>query len=354
MTADARLTIDLDALAANYRRLAAAAPGAETGPVVKADAYGLGAGPVARRLWAEGARSFFVARVGEGESLRAALGPDRPSTIHVFDGCPAGAAGRLTAASLTPVLNSAEQAADWAAAGPAPAAIHVDTGMNRLGVRPQDLAALPAGLKIDLVLSHLACAGEPEHVLNRLQLTRFVEVAHAFPRARRSLASSGGVYLGPDFHFDLTRPGISLYGGGPQGKPDPSFQPVATFEAPVLQVREVGPGETVGYGAAYTATRPMRIGILAAGYADGVLRAGAPGGYGWADGSPCPVLGRISMDLIAVDIGHAPGVRPGTMIELLGPNVAIDTAADRAGTIAYELLVRLGSRAERVYRGGQG
>jgi alanine racemase len=352
MTAEARLIVDLDALAANYRRLAVFAAGAETAPVVKADAYGLGAEAVARRLWAEGARSFFVARLGEGEALRAALGPERPATVHVLDGCPDGAGARLRAADLTPVLNTLAQAQAWTGSGGGPAALHIDTGMNRLGVAPHEIADLPPGLELSLVMSHLACAEDADHPLNASQRERFVAAAEAFPGVPRSLANSAGVFLGPAFHFDMVRPGIRLYGGGPQGRLDPEVRTVATLEAPVLQVRTVGAGETVGYGAAYTAPQAKQVAIVAAGYADGVLRAGAHGGYGWANGAPCPLLGRISMDLIALDIGLAPGVGPGTMVELVGPNVAVDAAAARAGTIAYELLVRIGGgRVQRVYQG---
>jgi len=354
MPAVSRLTVDLDALAANYRRVIDVAPGAEAAPVVKADAYGLGAGPVARRLWAEGARSFFVARLGEGERLRAALGPDRNAAIYVLDGCTPGSEAELLAADLTPVLNSPEQAHRWAAFGVRPAALHVDTGMNRLGLPVEELTELPAALRIDLVISHLACAEQADHPLNAHQRAVFEAAAGRFPSARRSLANSAGVLLGADFHQDVVRPGICLYGGGPQGRFDPAVRTVATFEAEVLQVHEVAAGESVGYGAAFAADRPMTVAVIAAGYADGVLRAGAHGGYGWAGGAPCPMLGRISMDLIAVDISHAAGVGPGSTIELIGDNVHLDGAAERAGTIAYELLVRLGGRAERIYAGGEG
>ncbi|MEO6340675.1 MAG: alanine racemase [Caulobacteraceae bacterium] len=350
--AETRLTIDLDALAANYRQLGAAAPGAEVAPVVKANGYGLGATPVARRLWAEGARSFFVARMHEGEDLRAELGRERPASIYVLDGCPPGAADGLVAADLTPVLNSLEQVRAWPTR--TPAALHVDTGMNRLGVSARDLDALPSTLQVDLVMSHLACAEDAANQLNAAQLERFRHAAERFPGARRSLANSAGVFLGEAFHFDMVRPGICLYGGGSLGGPDLRFRAVATLEAPVLQVREIPAGETVGYGAAFTAAEPITVGLVAAGYADGVLRAASPGGYGWAGGVRCPILGRISMDLIALDISRAGGVGVGTMVELLGPNAPVDDLAASAGSIAYEVLARLTARGRRVYVGDVG
>ncbi len=350
-----RLTVDLDALAANYRALKAQGA-AEVAPVVKADAYGLGAGPVAARLWAEGARRFFVARIGEGERLRRGLNsPD--AIIHVFDGCPPGAARRLQAAGLTPVLNNLAQVEAWRAGGGGPAALMLDTGLNRLGLpakEAQALAADPAqltGVEIDLVMSHLACADQPSHQMNALQLDRFKALASLFPDARRSLAASDGLFLGTDFAFDLARTGICLYGGGPEGRPDPRIRPVATFEAPILQVRTLNPGDTAGYGAAFTAERSMQVAVVAAGYADGVLRAAFPRAYGCFAGRRLPVVGRISMDLTLFDVTDLPDARPGAMIEIIGANVLLDEAAKAAGTIAYELLTRLGARAERVYKG---
>jgi alanine racemase len=350
MTTDARLSINLDALAANHDALRRLASGAEVAPVVKADGYGLGSAPVARRLRAEGAKGFFVARVSEGEALRAALGPE--VAIYVFDGCPPGAAGRLTAADLTPVLNSVEQIAEWRASAPAttPVALHVDTGMNRLGVSADDAARL-SDLPVALLISHLACATTPEHPQNRRQRDAFAEIRALFPNARASLANSAGVGLGEAYHFDLVRPGVSLYGGGPFGAPDSRFKAVATLEAPILQIREIAAGDAVGYGAAFIAPKSMRIAVLSAGYADGVLRAQSPCGYGWLDGRRRPLLGRVSMDLIAIDVSDGDAPRPGAMVELLGEHVALDDAASAAGTISYEILTRLSTRAQRLYRG---
>ncbi len=337
-----RLTIDLDALAHNHAVLRQQAAGAEVAPVVKADGYGLGAAEVARRLWDEGARSFYVARLEEGEALRPAL---PGAAIHVFDGVTPGSAERLKAARLVPVINSTGQARGW----DGPAALHVDTGMNRLGVRLEEAEALAKTLAVELVVSHLACAPDPAHPLNTSQLERFHAALALFPGARASFANSAATFLGAAYRFDQVRPGISLYGGGPCERPDGRLKAVATFEAPILQVRDVPVGESVGYGAAFTAQRPTKVAILGAGYADGLLRSLSPRGEAFLDGARLPLLGRVSMDMIAVDVTGLPAAREGAMVELLGRNVAVDDAAAAAGTSAYELLVRLGRRAERVY-----
>jgi alanine racemase len=360
--AEARLTVDLDALAANHAVLRGAAGGAEVAPVVKADAYGLGVGPVARRLWAEGARSFFVARVSEGERLRAELGPGREARILVLDGAPVGAMPRLAAAGLIPVLNSlaqVEEAAAFAAAGgPVKAALHIDTGLNRLGLRPEEARALAqasgrlAGLELVLVMSHLACAADPDHPMNRRQLEAFEAAATLFPGVPRSLANSGGIFIDPAFHFDLVRPGITLYGGGPRERHDDRFSAAARLEAPILQVRALTPGESVGYDATFTAERPMRVAVVPVGHADGYLRSGAGQAYAWFGGARRPVLGCVSMDLVEIDVTGCDDARPGAMVELVGPNVPVDELAAAAGTISYEVLVRLSSRAQRIYLGG--
>jgi alanine racemase len=351
---DSRLTIDLDALAANHALLRELG-GAEVAPVVKADGYGLGAGPVAKRLHAEGARTFFVARAGEGEALRRALGPSAAAAIYVLDGVDAAIASRLVEADLAPVLNSPAQVEAWAAHGAGrPSALHVDTGMNRLGLTLDQAADLarepPPGLRVTHVMSHLACADEPDHPMNARQLAAFREARALFPGVEASLANSAGVFLGPDYGFDLTRPGISLYGGGPRGRPEPRLRTVATLEAPILQVREVRAGDTVGYGATFTAEGPMQVAILGAGYADGLLRAASPGAFAALHGRRVPLIGRVSMDLIAIDVTEVPA-REGDPVQLLGPEVPTDELAAAAGTLAYELLVRLAPRAERRYIG---
>jgi len=354
----ARLTIDLDALAANFHVLKAAAQGAEAAPVVKADGYGLGAGPVARRLWAEGARSFFVARLAEGEALRAALAAERPARIYVLDGLTAQSADRMAAAALTPVLSSVPQVqacvALAAARGSMEVALQVDTGMHRQGVSPAEAQALvhsPQGLRgLDLVLlmSHLGSAAEPEDPRNAQQLAAFEAIRRQFPGVRTSLAASAGVFLGPDYLCDMVRPGISLYGGGPREVPEPRLKAVATLTAPLLDIRNLQPGDRVGYGRAYAAEGAVRTAVVGAGYADGVLR-GARGGYAWAAGGRRRLL-VVNMDLLVIDIGDADaGI--GDAVELLGPNVLLDDLAAAAGTVAHEILVRLSRRADRLYLG---
>ena len=360
--ARARLTVDLNAVAANYavfRRLAGAA---EVGPVVKADAYGLGMIPVSLRLWAEGARSFFVARLEEGEALRDALGPARPAAIHVFDGAPPGSAARLLAADLAPVLSSPAQVEIFAALArnrpqPAPCSLHIDTGMNRLGLRLEEIAALAAasdrlqGLDVQLLISHLACADQEEHRMNARQEGRLRQALAAMPGVRASLANSAGAFLGPAYLHQMVRPGIGLYGGGPFGRPHPDIAPVAAFTAPILQVRTVSAGETVGYGADFQADRALRVAIVAAGYADGVPRSAASQGRAWFSGEDRRLLGRISMDLLAIDVTGCDDAQPGAMVELFGPNLPVDEAARAAGTIAYEILTRVAPRVERAYVG---
>jgi alanine racemase len=357
----ARLTVDLDALADNHRRLRADAGSAEVAPVVKADGYGLGAEPVARRLWAEGARSFFTARIEEGENVRAALGEARPARIYVLDGVIAGTMPRFAAAKLTPVLNSLPQIEEAAAYGhrhgEVEAALHIDTGLNRLGVRTEEAASLAQapdrmkGLRLELVMSHLACAADPANPMNALQLEGFRQASAGFPGVRRSLANSGGIYLGPDYAFDLVRPGITLYGGGPREAHDPRFKAVARLEAPILQVRAVPAGESIGYDATFTATAPMRVAVVPVGHADGHLRSGAGSACVWFAGGRRPILGCVSMDLIVIDVTGCEEARPGASVELLGPHLLVDDLAAAAGTISYEILVRLGDRAERAYQG---
>jgi len=360
--AAARLTIDLDALAHNHAVLTAEAAGAEVAPVLKADAYGLGAGPVARRLWAEGARSFFVARLAEGEALRAHLGPARPATIYVLDGLTdAAGAARLDAASLTPVLSSLPQigvaTAHAATAGrPAPVAINIDSGMNRQGLTLEETHAVVQsldrlhGLDVGLVMSHLGSAFEPENPRNSRQLSVFLEARSLFPQARASLAASPGVFLGPEYRFELVRPGMALFGGGPLERPDARLRAVATLTAPILDIRNLRAGDVVGYGESVRVEAPTRVAVVAAGYADGVMRAARNGGYAWFAGAARPML-IVNMDILVIEIGDAEA-QPGDTVEILGPNAQLDDLAAAGGTVAHEILVRLSRRAERLYLGG--
>lgn len=356
----ARLEVDLDAVAYNHDVLVREAAGAEVAPVVKADGYGLGAVEVARRLWSAGARSFFVARLTEGEALRTGLGSERPATIYVLDGLTSGTAQRLMAARLTPALTTLPQIADASAAAvasgrPLPVAVHVDTGMNRQGLTPQEAHAVAQavdrlrGLDVQLVMSHLGSAAEPADPRNGRQLEGFRAVRALFPEARASLAASAGIFLGQDYRFDLVRPGVSLYGGGPLEQPDARLKAVATLSAPILDVRTLQAGERLGYGASVAVQRPTRIAIVAAGYADGLMRSGKDGGYAWFAGSRRRLL-IVNMDILAIDLGEAEA-RPGDWVELLGPNALLDDYATAAGTVAHEVLTRISSRAVRTYAG---
>jgi alanine racemase len=358
--ANGRLTIDLDALAHNHAVLSAEARGAEVAPVLKSDAYGLGAAPVARRLWAESARSFFVARLSEGEALRAALTPDRPATIYVLDGMTEGAGPRLAAAGLTPVLSSLPQigAATAFAAGrgaPLPVALNLDTGMSRQGLTPDEARAVAQsadalrGLGVGLVMSHLGSAAEPENPRNAKQLSTFLEVRLLFPQARVSLAASAGIFLGADYRFDLVRPGVSLFGGGPRETPDSRFKAVATLTAPILDVRTLRPGDVLGYGESVRIDASTRVAVVAAGYTDGIIRAAKGSGSAWFAGARRRLL-IVNMDILVIEIGDAEAA-PGDTVELLGPNALLDDLAAAGGTVAHEILVRLSRRAERVYLG---
>lgn len=342
----ASLTVDLQAVAENWRALSRLSR-AETAATVKADAYGLGAGPVARKLAAAGARTFFVALAGEGAALRRVLGPG--PDILVFSGHMAGDAAALAEARLIPVLNAPEQWARHRATLPGhPFAVQLDSGMNRLGFEPADWAVcrealLAAGPR--LILSHLACADEPGHPMNAVQRAAFdaMTVGCGVPR---SLAATGGVLLGAEHHFDLVRPGIGLYGGAPFS----AARPVVTLSLPVIQTRIVEPGESVGYSATWVAARPTRVATVAAGYADGLLRSLSGRGTLWAGDTPCPILGRVSMDLIAADVTALPELPEA--LDILGPRQGIDALAEAAGTIGYEILTSLGARYARRYLGG--
>lgn len=347
--ARARLTIDLDALVANWRDLdARSAPAVETAAVLKADAYGLGIDAVAPALAAAGVRVFCVAQAEEGAALREVLGP-KPSIV-VFAGLMPGDAPLVRAYRLVPSLNSPAQLADFSRtlAG-RPCAIQLDSGMNRLGLEPAELAdALPLVTRLApvLALSHLACADEPEAPMTAAQRTAFLAATAGLPPMRRSLAATAGLLAGPEYHLDLVRPGIGLYGGLPFA----DARPVVHLSLPVVQVRDVAPGEAVGYGAAWVATRPSRIATVSAGYADGLPRAlGGRGLALFAGDTRCTIVGRVSMDLITADVTDL--VRVPESLDILNHHQTVDTLAAAAGSIGYEILTSLGHRYERVYNG---
>lgn len=338
------LTIDLGAIVRNWRKLCAIhATGAVAG-VVKANAYGLGAAQVATALRDAGCRHFFVAQPREGMALRKALGPE--PMIAVLGGFPHAARH-----GVTPVINSLQELRTHKG----PAILQVDTGMSRLGLDASELESLardPSPLQdVELlyVMTHLACADEPAHPMNAVQADRFAEACLQLPRARRSFANSSGIFLGGRFASDLARPGCALYGINPTpGKPNP-MEPVVRLEAPVLQVREIAPGQTVGYGATWLAVRPTRIATIAAGYADGLPRAIDGRAKGVIRGRSVPMVGRVSMDLVTFDVTDVQEAAAGDMVELIGPSQDADALSRICGTIGYEILTSLGNRYDRRY-----
>jgi alanine racemase len=343
--ATATLTIDLDAIAANWRALdQLSGPTVQTGAVVKADAYGLGAARVARALAQAGARRFFVAMAEEGAVVRQALGPG--PQINVLSGHMAGDTEMISDLDLTPMLNSLEQITRHLEALPGqPFGVQLDTGMNRLGVEMLEWEAVaPILLEAGpvMLMSHLACADEPDHPMNLAQLTQFHEMTDG-TGVPRSFAATGGILLGPQYHFDLTRPGIGLYGG----RPFETAEPVVRLPLPVIQTREVAVGETVGYACAWEAEVPSVIATVQGGYADGLLRSLAGNAVLWDGDIPCPVVGRVSMDMITVDITHLREMPK--VLNILGPHQSVDDLADAAGTISYEILTNLGARYTRRY-----
>ncbi|WP_041375514.1 alanine racemase [Polymorphum gilvum] len=359
------LTVDTAAIADNWRALAGQlGPGARCAATVKADAYGCGIPATVRALAASGCDTFFVALPAEGIAVREAA---PGATIYVLDGLFPGTAPAYAEARLRPVLGSLPELEEWALFCRSrkvrlEAAVHVDTGMNRLGLTEQEAERLAGdrdlldSFALALVISHLACGAEPGHPLNRQQLERFRTLSGHFPDAVRSLANSAGIFLGADYHFDLVRPGIALYGGKALDSFDNPMRPVARVEARILQLRTVRAGEGVGYGLAQTVRRDTRLAVVAAGYADGLLRrAGGsddrPGGHGWIVGHRVPVFGRISMDMQALDVTDVPAalLRRGAMVELIGPHVAASELAAVADTIDYEYLTALGRRFHRRY-----
>jgi len=361
--AGAILTIDLDALAENYRILAArAAAGADCAAVVKADAYGLGIDRVAPVLEAAGCRQFFVAQIEEGIQLRELLPATR---IRVLGGLLPGLEEDFHAHRLTPTLNSLGEIETWAAyarrqGAPLGADLHVDTGMRRLGLPPDELDRLAdeperlAGIGLELLISHLACSEQPDHRLNAEQLAAFRAARARLPACPASFANSSGIFLGADYHFDLLRPGVALYGANPTPGRENPMRPVVGLQGRIWQIRTAAPGETVGYGAIHTVKRPTRIATVAIGYGDGHPRALSNRGQVYIEGRPAPVIGRISMDSTTVDVSafSEAQVRPGTWVDVIGPHNPIDQVAEAAGSISYELLTRLGRRYHRSYRGG--
>lgn len=351
----ARLTVDLGAIAENWRRLGAHASGIPCAAVVKADAYGCGLAPVARALWKAGCRTFFVAHLEEAVAARAVL-PE--AVIYVLNGLLPGSAPAYREHGLRPVLGSAEELRDWAAfsKGAHSAALHVDTGMNRLGLSVPDGLALAgdpilAQAGIDLLMSHLVSAEKPDDPVNARQITDFARLRATLPELKASLANSSGVFLGASAHHDLLRPGYALFGGNPVPGRENPMRPVVRLEAPILQVRTVEAGESVGYNGLWTAPSPRRLATLSLGYADGYPRSASRRGRALVGGVSCPILGLVSMDLVILDVTEAAEAQRGAPAVLIGDGLDIDEVGRAAGTIGYEVLTSLGSRYVRDYVG---
>lgn len=361
--AGAVLSIDLAALAANYRLVAGQAAGAVCAAVVKADAYGLGVAQVAPVLEQAGARQFFVAHVDEGLELRAHVSAG--AGITVLHGPRPDAVKACLAGGLRPVLNSLEQIgwvrqAARATGRGVGVVLQLDTGMSRFGLSEADVAelastpALLEGLHVELIMSHLACADTPADPANAMQAACLRRMAAMLPPAPLSLAASSGIFLGPAYHFDLVRPGAALYGVAPNRESPGLLQPVVGLSAHVLQIRTLQPGDRVGYGLTWQASEPRRVATIAAGYADGQARHGAGQQCAWFRGQRLPVLGRISMDSMTVDITDVPQgqLEADGMVDLLNPGYGVDALAEAQGTIGYEILTSLGRRYHRVYTDG--
>jgi alanine racemase len=359
------LTIDLGAIEANWRALTRQLLTVECGAVVKANAYGLGLEPVTATLAAAGCKTFFVADIAEARRARSRA---REATIYVLNGFTPDWGEGFIEINARPVINSTTELAEWdafvsARAWQGGAALHVDTGMHRLGISPDEAAALAPRTQtenhgIALLLSHLACAENPDHPLNARQIRLFRELHMRYPGIPASLANSSGIFLGDSAHYDLARPGAALYGVNPTpGRPNPQKN-VVELTGRILQLRGIARKDTVGYGATWTAKRASRIAVVALGYADGLLRSGSgsddrPGGAAIIAGQRCPIVGRISMDLVSIDITDLPegAVHRGDTATLIGAEITVDEVAAAAGTIGYEILTRLGPRCHLVYRG---
>lgn len=359
------LTIDLDAIVANWRKLEKTAIPAECAAVVKANAYGCGLAPVARALAKAGCKTFFVANLDEARSARTAV---PTAVIYVLNGLLPNTGEAYAKIDARPVIGDLNELAEWdvfcrRTGWGGGTAIHIDTGMHRLGLTIAEAQGLIPRINagdhgITLVMSHLACAESLHHPMNAKQLAAFREIASLFTGVPGSLANSSGIFLGPPFLFDMVRPGAALYGVNPTPEADNPMQPVVKLEARVLQIREAERGEGVGYGSTWTARRPTRLAIMSVGYADGYFRAGSSndgtrGAEVMVAGKRCPVAGRISMDLMAVDVTDLEknAVRRGHLVTLLGDGISVDELAHHFGTIGYEVLTSLGSRYARVYKG---
>jgi alanine racemase len=368
VTAPGILTVDLDAIVANWRKLEKTAVPAECAAVIKADAYGCGVEAVARALARAGCKTFFVATLDEARAAREAL----PSSaeLYVLNGFFQNCGDSFAKLNCRPVIGDLNELAEWdvfcrRSGWSGGAAIHIDTGMNRLGLNLIEASGIVPRINagdhgITLVMSHLACAETVNHPLNAKQVATFREIASNFAGVPASLSNSSGIYLGPQFQFDMVRPGAALYGINPTPEADNPMQQVVDLKARIVQLRNVERGDSVGYGGTWTARRPTKLAIVSAGYADGYFRAasandGTRGAEVVVAGKRCPVAGRISMDLMAIDITDLPDktARRGHMVTLLGEGITVDELAHHFGTIGYEVLTALGKRYARIHKGGE-
>ncbi len=341
------LEIDLKAITRNYSLLRKQGKG-DCAAVVKANAYGLGVSEVAPALYKAGCREFFVATLEEGIELRRYLSEAPSATIYVFHGVRKNQAKDFLQYNLIPVLNTAEQINYWADAGKY--ALHIDTGMCRLGI-PAEEKLPPVTNNLHLIISHLACSNDPAHPKNLEQLQKFREVLQGFPTVRASFANSSGVFLGKDYHFDLLRPGCSLYGISPNTHLPNPVENVVTLSAPVLQFNHITRDQTVGYGATAKVKKGSVIATVEMGYADGLMRSLGNVGYGYVGGARVPIIGRVSMDMISVDVTSVPeNLRNiDTRVTLIGKEQPVDVLAQAAGTIGYEIFTKIGNRVARIY-----
>jgi alanine racemase len=359
------LTIDLAAIEANWRTLAHKALTVECGAVIKANGYGLGIEPVTATLVKAGCTTFFVADIAEARRVRSRA---RDATIYILNGCSPEDSPAFIELNARPVINSMTELAEWDAFvathnWQGGAALQVDTGMNRLGITALEAAALAPRVQtenhgITLLMSHLACAEIPDHPLTATQINLFRDIRALYGGIPASLANSSGIFVSDTTHCDLVRPGAALYGVNPTPGRDNPMQGVVELTGRILQIRGVAANETVGYGATWTAKRASRIIVVALGYADGLLRSASagddkPGGTAIVADTPCPIAGRISMDLVCVDVTDLPNgaVHRGDLATFIGGGIGIDDFATAAGTIGYEVLTRLGMRCHVVYRG---
>lgn len=347
MTQTATASINLSNIVSNWQELDGFFDGSETGAVVKANAYGHGDKEIAKALAKAGCRTFFVANSTEGADIREALG-EGPE-IFVFHGCSLETAETFKSARLRPVLNTLDQVRVWRLAGlddTGGAVLHFDTGMNRLGLRMEqldDTRTMLTGGNVDIIMSHLACAEDASNTMNRTQRGRFLECCGYWPDARRSLANSAGMHLGDDFAFDLSRPGIAIYGGGIV-----PMRPGLTLTAPLLSVFTIPKASSTGYGATRRFQIERRLATASLGYGDGFLRSASNAGFGYIGGIKCPVVGRVSMDLVTLDVTEVKEtIAPGMDVEFIGPNAPLEDQARSAGTLGYELTTGLTTRVER-------